>query len=55
MARKIDPAAEIDRLALEQAALQLKTGRLKKARSLNNQLNLQVGNDRVTIALIQAF
>jgi tRNA(Ile)-lysidine synthetase-like protein len=47
--RIIKPGAQLKLLTVEQAALHLKTGRIKRLRKLNNQLNLTVQGGKVII------
>ncbi len=49
MARAVQPGAELDRLAVEQLALDLKTGRLQRGRRLTKRLFVSPVRGRVTI------
>ncbi|HVE80920.1 MAG TPA: tRNA lysidine(34) synthetase TilS [Candidatus Dormibacteraeota bacterium] len=49
MARRADPAAELDAMTVHQAALQLKTGRLRGGRKLTSSLLITISNDKITI------
>lgn len=47
--RMLKPGIQLDLKTIDQAALHLKTGRVKRLRKLNNQLNLSVQGDKVSI------
>lgn len=49
-ARKLDPAAEINRRAVEQLAIDLKNRRVKKPRALSKRLFASASHDTFTIA-----